>query len=197
MVMFDHIKPDVSCLDQNQTLLNNTSSFLKATTNREGGLEGCYMYYDMNNHEWIRSGKAVGSNYKKRHTQHGKSATLSDAESQKSKFYSSYPSRDANLPDTSGKKGEFENLDMFVGISFNKLLKFNLLHDVKTGGGIFHFDKETNEKINAVNFRGSSSLASKQVHMLGYLWELAYDLCIAPGSNISGNAGFEVLLGIN
>ena len=64
-------------------------------------------------------------------------------------------------------------------------------------GGIFYFDDATNNKINEVNFRGSSCLPTKQLNMLGYLWEFAYDLCIAPGSNISGNPGLEVLLGTN
>jgi len=33
--------------------------------------------------------------------------------------------------------------------------------------------------------------------MIGYLLELGYDLCLAPDFNISGNPGFEIVLGIN
>ena len=82
----------------------------------------------MNNMEWIRSGKAVGSNY-------------------------------------------------------------------TTQDGIFYFDADTNTEIDTVGFSGASRLQTKQLNMLGYLWEIGYDLCVAPGSNISGSAGFEALNG--
>ena len=57
--------------------------------------------------------------------------------------------------------------------------------------------EQANKKIDAVNFRGNLRLQTKQLNMLGYLWEIAYDLCISPAANISGNPGFEVLLGVN
>ena len=196
ITLFDHVKPDLSCLDHNQCLLATPSSFLKATSNSEASMQGCYVYYDKNNEEWIRSGKAVGSNFKKRHEEHAKEAKLTTAASSKSKFYNSYPSKSVVLPDASAKKGNFENLQMLVGIGFNKLLKGKLTCDFETQGGIFHFDAETNNNIDAVKFQGNPRLQQKQLHMLGYIWELAYDLCLAPGSNISGNPGFEAVLGI-
>ena len=71
-----------------------------------------------------------------------------------------------------------------------------LTHNI-ANNGIFLLDDETNKRIDGVNFHGATGqLQAKQLHMLGYLWELAYDLCIAPGSNMSGNPGFEVPLGI-
>ena len=195
MVLFNHIKPDVSCLDHSQCLLTSNASFLKAISNQEAKLEGCYLYYDSNNGEWIRSGKAVGSNFGLRHGQHKNESRLTTASSQKSKFYNSYPSKAVSLPDQSSKKGVFESLQMFVGMGYYKLVKGKVTDDFARGG-IFHFDSETNTKIADVNFHGSTRLQTKQLHMLGYLWELAYDLCIAPNSNISGNPGFETLLGV-
>jgi hypothetical protein len=100
------------------------------------------------------------------------------------------------LADEHARKGKFENLQMFVGIGYKKLLKFKLTHDFETQGGIFFFDATINKKIEAVKFSGSDRLGQKQLHMLGYLWELSYDLCIAPSSNISSNPGFETVLGI-
>ena len=120
---------------------------------------------------------------------------LTSASSQKSKFYNSYPSWYANLADQSVRKGEFEKLQILVGVGYNKLLKGKLTCDIAMGG-IFHLNNETNKMIDGVNFRGTVRLQAKQLHMLGYLWELAYDLCIAPGSNILGNPGFETVLGI-
>ena len=122
---------------------------------------------------------------------------LNSVPDRKSKFYSSYPSKAVEIADKTGQLGYFEDLEFYVGIGFDKLRKGSLLKDCVKNGGIFHFDKATNTKINAVNFRGNSRLENKQLNMLSYLWELAYDLCIAPADNVSGNAGFEVLLGVN
>jgi hypothetical protein len=45
-------------------------------------------------------------------------------------------------------------------------------------------------------FRGCSTLEEKQLHMVGYLFELAYNLMIAPQDNVSRSPGFESCLGI-
>ena len=52
------------------------------------------------------------------------------------------------------------------------------------------------DKIEGVNFRGATSLTAKQMHMVGYLFELAYDLCIDYVANVSLNPGFEMALGV-
>ena len=61
-------------------------------------------------------------------------------------------------------------------------------------GGIFHWELFI-EKIQAVNFRGAMTLEAKQMHMIGYLFKLAYDLCIDSIANVSLNPGFETCLG--
>ena len=197
MVLFNHIKSDISCLDVNQCLLSCSKSFLKATSGRYSGFDGCYLYYDLNNEEWIRSGKTIGRPFREREAEHKKASLLKSAVSQKTKFYNAYPSKDVLLPDESAKKGEYENLAMLVGVTYSTLFKGNLIRDIAQGG-IFHFDQEVVEKISKVNFReqgvAMARVQHKQMHMLGYLWELAYDLCIAPASNISVNPGFETLL---
>ena len=152
-------------------------------------MEGCYRYFDLNNNEFICSGKAVGQNFGTRHTQHEKASKLTTSDSQKSRFYNSYPSKTVKLADNSSRKGEFENLQMLVGMGFDKLLKGKLMNDFTSERGIFHFDSETKKNIDRVNFRGNLRLQQKQLQMLGYLWELAY-----PSANISGNPGFESVL---
>ena len=196
MVLFNHIKQDISCLDHNQCLLDSVSSFLKATANCEASMEGCYIYYDFNNQEWIRSGKAVGesSNFGARDSQHAKGSKLETTQDRRSNFYNSYASNSVELADNGLRRGKFENLQMFVGIGFHKLLKGKLTHDLEDGG-IFHFDKQTKKSIDGVKFSGNQRLQQKQLHMLGYLWELVYDLCIAPSANISTNPGFESVVG--
>ena len=34
-------------------------------------------------------------------------------------------------------------------------------------------------------------MTQKQLNMVGYLIEIFYDLCLAPGDNVSMNPGFE------
>jgi len=196
MVLFGHVKNDLACLDLNACLLADPSVFKKATTPTGKILEGCYLYYDQNDHKWIRSGKAVGSNFALRHEQHLKESKWKSSNSQKSEFYSSYPSRSVILADNRARKGNFENLQQYIGVGYNKLLKKNMLKDVKDKG-IFHLDDEINKRIDALNFKGKSRLNTKQCNMIGYLLELGYDLCLAPDFNISGNPGFEIVLGIN
>ena len=52
------------------------------------------------------------------------------------------------------------------------------------------------ERVAAINFPGSLTLAEKQLHMAGYLFELVYDLVISPRDNVSRSPGFETPLGI-
>jgi hypothetical protein len=58
------------------------------------------------------------------------------------------------------------------------------------------WSKEVLERIGAVNFLGAKDLEAKQLHMVGYLCELVYDLALAPDQNVSQSPGFETPLGI-
>jgi hypothetical protein len=35
----------------------------------------------------------------------------------------------------------------------------------------------------------------KQLHLVGYLFELCYDLALSPNDNVSQNPGFETFIG--
>jgi hypothetical protein len=52
------------------------------------------------------------------------------------------------------------------------------------------------ERIGAVNFANTKDLEAKQLHMVGYLCELVYDLALSPGDNVSQSPGFDTPLGI-
>ena len=108
-------------------------------------------------------------------------------------------SRDAVLTTEACRKGRFENLQQFVacGIDCDMSddVKKILTTDAVRGGIIFHWDEHIDE-IARVNFRGDALLAAKQMHMIGYLFELAYDVCIDSVANISLNPGLETCLGV-
>ena len=82
MCLFGQAKSDLSCLDSNQCLLAGINAFLRAKNNASAALEGSHLCWDCNNQEWIRSGKAVGSNFNKRNTQHANGAKLTTTASQ-------------------------------------------------------------------------------------------------------------------
>jgi hypothetical protein len=62
--------------------------------------------------------------------------------------------------------------------------------------GIFYWSEETLTRLGNINFSGDGSLRAKQLHAVGYLLELYYDLLISPIDNISRSPGFETCLGI-
>jgi hypothetical protein len=83
-------------------------------------------------------------------------------------------------------RGYFDHLSLHAGIVFK------------------HGDEETNRALCSSD--ESNGLlcwsptvmakvnAEKQIHMVGYLFEMLYDLMIAPGANVSQSPGFESCL---
>ena len=45
--------------------------------------------------------------------------------------------------------------------------------------------------VNSTNFRGTTNLKEKQLHMAGYLFELCYDLTLSAAEDLSQSPGFE------
>ena len=52
------------------------------------------------------------------------------------------------------------------------------------------------ERVNRVGFNGLTTLKEKQLRIVGYAFELVYDLMISPLDNISKSPGFETPLGV-
>ena len=88
MVLFDHMKHDLRCLDEVTTLLSTPRNYL-LTLNVESNVQGAYFYYDLNNEQWIRSGKVARRGFDVRHKQ---PYQKSKSDSHQSKIYSRYPS---------------------------------------------------------------------------------------------------------
>ena len=66
MMLYDHVKHDLQCLDEDATILCQPKNFLMVS-NVEANLQGAYLYYDHNNEVWIRSGKVTGRGFTVRH----------------------------------------------------------------------------------------------------------------------------------
>ena len=121
MVLFDHVKRDLSCLDESTTLLSVPHNYLMIA-NVESNLQGAYLYYDMNDNKWIRSGKVTGRGFDVRHKEHQKKAKCHNHQS---KFYSRYPSLESKLLKSCSRKGAFEGLVRFIACRFNPSDKKN------------------------------------------------------------------------
>ena len=195
MTLFNHTKKDIECLDSCNTLLSQSSNFLLAT-NSEAKLQGAYLYYDTNDEIWVRSGKVSHRDFSIRHNEHQKSAASLEA---KSRFYCRYPTKIASTY-YHGKKGIFENLSQHVGFGFkiddatvDKIITTSFEESIN---GIFFFDEADINKIGKIKFRGYTELKKKQIIMITYLAELAYDIAISARDNVSDSPGFETCLGI-
>jgi hypothetical protein len=79
-------------------------------------------------------------------------------------------------------------LEQYCALGFSRQDKSHQSLYATTGNGIF-------KRIGEIKFPGAKVLADKQLHMIGYMIELCYDLALSLDHNISESAGFETPLG--
>jgi len=200
-VMFGHVNP-LKVMHKNSPLLSTKlDSFVPIKGSKLGDLEGSYLYFDTSLGRVIRSGKVVGQSrsISIRNSEHAEGSKLRNLASRQSLFYLSYRDGKCNQSGlASSTRGIFEDLECCVGLGFSRddeaavaaLCSNDPIH------GIFYWSADTLEHINKVKFPNCSSLAEKQLHMIGYLTELYYDLMIPECDNVSQSPGFETCLGI-
>ena len=200
LVFFKHVKKDLSCLDNTKTLLTTSNNFILVREDNEHH-QGCYLHYDKNDQNWMRSGKVTGQNkergFKVRHEEHFKKAKADHISSNTSRFYIFYPSHESPRSQSKVKLGVFEHLQLFVGLGWDASNTniTNVLSRNINSSGIFLFDEVDKENINEINFRGNLNEKEKKIELIAYLIELVFDLCISPKNNISSSPGFEVIFG--
>ena len=66
---------------------------------------------------------------------------------------------------------------------------------LKTGAQDCDIRSRGRQWVSAQSIRRGATLAEKKLEMAAYLFELVYDLMIADRDNVSGNPGFEALIG--
>jgi hypothetical protein len=199
MTVFRHSKMDVSHgWDPTVCLLSGFINFWPAS-NELANLEGCYLYYDSNDNEWIRSGKVTNRSFQTRHAEHARAARLTTTADTASTFYTTYPSSaSAHIGLCTTRKGHFEKLMQYVGVGFNRKkdhVERYLTTCVDAGDGVFAFDGTMKERCGRVNFKGTKMVGERQIHFVAYLCELGYDLALSSTHNISRSPGFETPLG--
>ena len=187
-------------MNQNSLLLEHPSrgSFVLAE-DRE--LEGSYLHYSVEDFQWIRSGKAVGSDdsrpvnglvrrNEEGHAKKSQTASLVSGEC----FYTLYPSR-MNKNQLPNILGYFEDLSLYCGLSFKRSENVNGLISTVDNECLFDWSVYMTH-LDKANIRGCNTLREKQLVVVGYFFELCYDLCLSPRNNVSNNPGFNSILGV-
>ena len=154
-----------------------------------GSKWGAYLWVDADGNA-VRSGKAAGAGgFLARDDQHLKCATNVTPDSARN--YRTFPSKH------SGRQGDtkFEDLHRVVALGFDPadgeatgLLCGDAAESIFSWGG--HLNK-----IKGVGFAGEHGEHGHQLQFVAYALELAYDLLIAPGKNVSDSPGFETPIG--
>jgi len=155
----------------NNFMIHNSSSIA----------EGCYLFYDRVNCEWVRTGKVTGRSIGKRVQEHEKAAQLLHKHNRDSNFCVSYPLN------TKGKRGKFEWLDVYIGLGCFPTTNNN--HTSLLTSNLFCYKavpdamKQNNNKHEVMH------------NCIAYLFESCYDLLLSTSSNVSVNPGFESFTG--
>jgi len=219
MVLLNHIKRDISRIRETKCLLAPPNSITATPasetpippstaapltrgysaaanflfcTNSEARRQGCYLHFNVNGGEWIRSGKVTGPNrdFEVRNVEHERRAK-SDRNDDDSDFYDRYPHSTSKRADDDGADGLFEDLVQYVGASFDPTNEVMAICQKDYGdGGIFFYTEEERELVRNVNFRGRTK-DEGFMEMVGYLFELGYDVALDRRANVSLSPGFE------
>lgn len=189
---------DLQCAKIDDSLLSaDTSKFIPVEADSGyAQLQGCYLYYHESKFKWVRSGKVCGlSTFIRRHEEHTSNSKAPSIDPRSSHFYQQYPHPQSPDAQKETRAGVFTDLRQYVGIGFNRQ-DAELLTLDRAQGGVLEWPANIIDMVNKSGLgpRGAT-LAEKKLEMAAYLFELVYDLMIADRDNVSGNPGFEALIG--
>lgn len=183
--------------DKRSMLKGNTDDFARVVGDLESG-QGCYLYWVPEWETWVRSGKVGGNpdrTFKARHDEHAKAADLQTDDNWKSSFYRTFPNTGADLGGQEAK-GSWGMLEQFVGLGFmnGDRETVSVLTSRETAKGLFVWSDSAMSHLEKL--WDGQTVECKQLHMVGYLFELIYDLMLEQCENVSSSPGFESPLGI-
>ena len=89
----------------------------------------------------------------------------------------------------------FEDLTQYCGFSFNRLNNVSGLISTVNEECLLDWSLYTN-RLERTHIRGCSTFREKQLVVIGYFFELCYDICLSARYNVSRNLGFNSILGV-
>ena len=199
MELFGHVKADMGAAGPDRSLYADVSHFTTVAEDN-GHLSGAYAHYDTAEREFVRAGKVVRfgelGGFSVRGAEHKKCSMLKTAADVDSHFYSSYPDKAAGGASLIGRarRGYSNNLVQLMLVGFDA--RDQTVVDGLASDDLFRWPADVVEKVDKIEFPGCTTTSDKQLHMVGYLLEMAYDLALKPSANVSRSPGFETALGI-
>ena len=193
--LFEHLKKSVhreatsrsTCLLAHPNTTMHGGIFCDAREEAHQSLEGNYLYYDVVNYKWIRSGKACGTNacFGNRDNQHQKCSL--EPSKRTATFYKKYPD---NSVETLIQLGKFQQLEQKCGLAFRRDDVAEIVST--TGFIILDWDPDVMEMLQK-RVNAQRSLEEVQLDMASYQFEFVYQLCIGEANNVSESPCFEAL----
>ena len=157
------------------------------------------MHYFNDGCKFVRRGKAVGSDNlfpvsgivqqnELGHKKKAASSSLADGECFYTLFLSLANSNQTNVATLKTLRyiRDFSLSVKRTRSDLNRLRKENVFFDSS-----LYINNQTRTKI-----RGCSTLREKHLVVVGYFFEMCYDICLQKSSNVSNNTGFESILGV-
>lgn len=197
MIHAGHVNSNFQSMGEEDSLLpSDTNNFIPYQ--RFPNRHGVYMQYDTKRKEMIRSGKKTSfgntvEGFSKRIAEHEKGCKAANPTSN---FYTLYPSKFTKRSSSNTtKQGLYEDLEHVIAAGFDpKGDAAQLVHlDWDAGGLMIFTTKEKQRVLSSMPKQPYTDIEKFQL-LISYLFELAYDLAIRPGINVSESAGFESFL---
>ena len=92
--------------------------------------------------------------------------------------------------------GWFENLELFVGIVFDRRDNTVIDYMCSQQDGAFEWRPHVHSALERCPWH-QQDMPNKKMNMVAYLLELFYDLCLSPANNISESPGFKLPMNIH
>eukprot|EP00985_Skeletonema_marinoi_P023355 scaffold15522_cov92-Skeletonema_marinoi.AAC.1 len=193
MIIAGHVKSNFRSMREEDSLLPaDTNNFIPYT--RFPNHHGVYLQHDTKLEQKVRSGKktSFGSaveGFSKRIAEHKKGC---EAASPTSNFYKLYPSKSTKRSRSRTKQGMFEDLEHVIAASYDpKGEAAQVVHlDWKEGGVMILGAQDKRRVVSSMKQKPYTDIEKFQL-LMSYLFEVAYDLAIAPSVNVSQSPGFE------
>ena len=148
-------------------------------------LDSCYLFTDVEKGEFVRSGVAEAS-FEGRGKQHLRASKGANSLATHSRFYSTYPHKDAEHVNLSMKRGNFQDLHQLVGLGVQRVSRQGLI-------SLFEWDEYELDMLKSLKAPSAdhSGMDHKKYKHLIYFFETAFAIAIKPECNLSDNPGNE------